>query len=209
MTSRDSLDERKSIDKYSDRSASTHDDQRESKSTYKSHNNSQLSAKFKRNGSEGSNAEDRLREFQDVTKGGSSSTKHVFLFLVLFLLFGLISLQAIAVVAAWRESFLALLGHSLLCLAAGSTTMWSLSLCFSCFKRRRTQAEEADYTLLYLAVVTPLVLIVARLNPLPSSDDSKVNCVITYAFLLRLGSLMDLSPAHSMVQVVLSFPLFT
>lgn len=38
---------------------------------------------------------------------------------------------------------------------------------------------------------------------------SQVNCLVTLAFLLRLGSLMDMPPAHSLAQFLLSFPLFT
>ena len=154
-------------------------------------------------------AEERLREVRDVTLAPTASSKHVFLFLVLGLFFGLISLQAMSVVLAWRERFVALFGHTLLCLVAGSSAIWSVSLCISCFKRRQSSQEEADWTLIFLAIVAPTVLLFVRFNPLPTSDDSKVNCIITYAFLLRLGALMDFSPAHSMVQMFLSFPLFT
>lgn len=139
----------------------------------------------------------------------SSSARHIFLFLLLFILYGVISLQSIAMVSAWRESLMALLGHSCLFLVTGSAAIGSMYICFACFKSRYSKADMADCTLLYLAGITPLVLFVSRFNPLPTSDDSKANCVITYAFLLRLGSLLDLPPAHSIVQIVLSFPLFT
>ena len=154
-------------------------------------------------------SDERLQEFHDkIHLSHSSSSKHIFLFLVFFLFFGIIALQALSVIAAWREPVMALFGHFLLLLVAGGSALKSMQLCLLSLRHKFTQAEESDWTLLTLSLVAPLVLLVARFNPLPTSDDSKVNCLVTYAFLLRLGSLMDLPPAHSIVQVAVSFPLF-
>ena len=82
-------------------------------------------------------------------------------------------------------------------------------LTHGCIMAKFSEAEEADWALLFLSTVLPIVLLLTRFNPLPTSDDSKANCLVTFAFLLRLGSLMDLSPAHSLAQFVLSYPIFS
>lgn len=74
---------------------------------------------------------------------------------------------------------------------------------------RFTAHQESDYVLLLLGIITPSILLMARYNPLPTSDDTKANCLITFAFLLRLGALMDIPPAHSMIQFISSYPILT
>lgn len=47
--------------------------------------------------------------------------------------------------------------------------------------------QVANPALFFLALVLPLILLLIRFNPLPTSDETKGNCIITFAFLLRLG----------------------
>ncbi|GAX81434.1 hypothetical protein CEUSTIGMA_g8864.t1 [Chlamydomonas eustigma] len=100
-------------------------------------------------------------------------------------------------------------GSVLLASLAGAGATCAAFAAIWCLKYRLTSEQESDFALFFLAVATPVLLLAVRFNPLPTSDDSKANCVITFAFLLRLGSLLDLSPPYSMAQVILSYPIFT
>ncbi|GAX83259.1 hypothetical protein CEUSTIGMA_g10685.t1 [Chlamydomonas eustigma] len=86
--------------------------------------------------------------------------------------------------------------------AFAATSVWRL------LKGRSTDDVDADSSLLLLALITPIILISTRFSPLPASDDSKVNCIMTFAFLLRMGVLVELPATHSMIQFLLSYPLF-
>ena len=100
-------------------------------------------------------------------------------------------------------------GNLALTLLSGAGMATAGYLTHGCIMAKFSEAEEADWALLFLSTVLPIVLLLTRFNPLPTSDDSKANCLVTFAFLLRLGSLMDLSPAHSLAQFVLSYPIFS
>ena len=101
------------------------------------------------------------------------------------------------------------LGSTLLSGLTGAGLVSAAYIARLCFILWLSEDEEADASLLFLAVVLPVVLLVSRFNPLPTADDSKANCMITLAFLLRLGSLMDMPTAHSLMQFIISFPIFT
>ena len=134
--------------------------------------------------------------------------KHVFLFGGLCLLLLPIFVQSLALITtSW--TFFSFTGHLILSSLAGTGLACTAYLAHGCINSRFTDAEEADWALLFLAFVVPIVLLLTRFNPLPTSDDNKVNCLVTFAFLLRLGSLMDLPPAHSLAQTVVSYPIFT
>lgn len=136
----------------------------------------------------------------------SSLTKHVFLFGVLFLLFLSIFMQVCITMFSARGMF-SLVGPLALALFSG-ISMATAAGCLTrgCIMAKMSEAEQADWALFFLSVVLPIV---TRFTPLPTSDDSKANCIVTFAFLLRLGSLMDLSPALSLTQFIISFPIFT
>ena len=101
------------------------------------------------------------------------------------------------------------LGSTLLTCLTGASLLSTAYIARLCYFLWLSEEEEADASLLFLAVVLPVVLLVSRFNPLPSADDSKANCMITITFLLRLGSLMDMPAAHSVMQFLISFPIFT
>ena len=134
-------------------------------------------------------------------------TKHAFLFGILFLLFLSICAQALIMMLSAKGLF-SLVGPLALALFSGLSMSAAGYLTHGCIMARLPDAEQADWALAFLSAVLPIVLVLTRFSPLPTSDDSKVNCLVTFAFLLRLGSLMDLSPAHSLTQFIMSFPIF-
>ena len=153
-----------------------------------------------------------MSQREQASQSSTSMARHVFLFGVLFLLLIFICAQAFMVMPSLlsqKGGVFSIFGDLALTLLSGAGMATAGYLTHGCIMAKFSEAEEADWALLFLSTVLPIVLLLTRFNPLPTSDDSKANCLVTFAFLLRLGSLMDLSPAHSLAQFVLSYPIFS
>ena len=116
----------------------------------------------------------------ELAASRSTSIKHMFIFSGHGLFFLPIFLQSIGEIYAPTHGIFQLVGHIVLALASGTALVGSAYLVNCCLKATLLESEETDWALVGLSIVVPFVLLLTRFFPLPTSDDSKVNCLVSW-----------------------------